>query len=65
VLVLSRNRNEWVEITTDSGERVKLCVVEIVNDRVKLGFVAPRSVEIHRAEVAERIAAGETPRRHP
>ena len=39
---------------------LKVTVLEIKNDRVRLGFEAPAEIPVHRSEVWERIrAAGE------
>jgi carbon storage regulator len=51
MLVLSRRRNESVVINND----VTITVVEIRDDRVRLGIVAPRDVPVHRHEVYEAI----------
>ncbi len=51
MLVLSRKRFESIQI----GDDVKLTIVEIRGDRVRLGFDAPRDITIHRQEIAERI----------
>jgi len=53
MLILSRRVDQGVVF--DGPGRV--VVVEIRNDKVRLGFVADKSVAIHRDEVAERIAA--------
>ncbi len=51
MLVLSRKPGEWITV----GDNVRLQVVAVVGDRVKLGFEAPRDVAIHRSEVKARI----------
>lgn len=51
-LVLSRKRNESIEI----GDDVTVSVVEIRGDKVRLSVMAPKSITVHRSEVAERIA---------
>ena len=51
MLVLSRHRNESIMI----GDLVKLTVVEIRGDKVRIGFDAPSEVAIHRQEVWESI----------
>ncbi|HEV3137361.1 MAG TPA: carbon storage regulator CsrA [Pirellulales bacterium] len=51
MLVLSRKKNERIMI----GENVEVTIVEIRGDRVKLGFVGPHDVPIHREEVFRRI----------
>ena len=62
MLVLSRKRGEAV--STDNG--VKVTVIEIRGDNVRLGFEADESVKIHRQEVWAEIekansTEGETP----
>jgi carbon storage regulator len=51
VLVLSRKRNERIMI----GDNVEVTVIEIRGDRVKLGFIGPHEIPIHRQEVFERL----------
>ena len=52
MLVLSRKKNESIII----GEGlVKICVVEIRGDKVRLGIEAPSDVSVHRREVYEAI----------
>jgi len=55
MLVLSRKLEEVIHI----GYRgdVTITVLEIKEGRVRLGIDAPMEVPVHRAEVAERIAA--------
>jgi carbon storage regulator len=51
MLVLSRKPNEAIKI----GQDIEIVVLEVHGDRVKLGFLAPAEVPIHRGEVHERI----------
>jgi carbon storage regulator len=51
MLVLTRQRNEWIDI----GPNVSIQVVEIRGRKVRLGIVAPDEVSIHRREVTEAI----------
>ncbi len=51
MLVLSRQRDESVMI----GEDVEVRVVDVRGDKVRLGFVAPRDVAVHRKEVYDLI----------
>jgi carbon storage regulator len=48
VLILSRKTNESVVIP---GQRIEVVVVEIVGDKVRLGFKAPDHVDIYRDEI--------------
>jgi len=54
MLVLSRKKNESIVIGSGPNA-VKLVVVEIRGDKVRLGFEAPKEVFIHRQEVHEAI----------
>lgn len=51
MLVLSRQRDEVIEI----GDNIKITVIDIRGDKVRLGVEAPKSVAVHRYEVAEAI----------
>ena len=51
MLVLSRKKNEGVMV----GDDVKVVVVEIQGDKVRLGFDAPKEVPVHRTEVYAAI----------
>lgn len=51
MLVLSRKLNEAIKI----GQDIEIVVLEIHGDRVKLGFVAPTEIPIHRREVYDQI----------
>ncbi len=52
MLVLSRKPGESVVIS----DGITLTVLSVEGDRVRLGFVAPAEVPIHREEVYRRIA---------
>lgn len=51
MLVLSRKKNESIVLDNN----IVLTVVEIKGDKVRIGIEAPKSVEIHRAEVFKRL----------
>jgi carbon storage regulator len=51
MLVLSRKKNESIVINND----IRIVVVEIRGDKVRLGVEAPREVPVHRNEVYEAI----------
>ena len=55
MLVLTRRKDESVII----GDNIRVTIVEIRGDRVKLGFQAPGDVTVHREEIHQRIAAEE------
>jgi len=51
MLVLSRQRDETIMI----GDQIRITVVDIRGDKVRLGITAPREVQVHRQEVYEAI----------
>ena len=53
MLVLSRRRDEAICL----GDEVRVRVIEVRGDKVRLGIDAPRNVAVHREEVRERILA--------
>ena len=61
MLVLSRKKNESIVINND----IRIVVVEIRGDKVRLGVEAPREVPVHRREVYDAIQrsreSGDTP----
>lgn len=61
MLVLSRKSNESIVINNN----IKVTVVEIRGDKVRLGIEAPKNIPVHREEIYNQIngqpAAGSTP----
>ena len=51
MLVLSRHRDESIII----GDDIKITVVDIRGDKVRLGINAPVEIPVHRQEVYEAI----------
>lgn len=51
MLVLTRKKDESIVI----NDVIKVTVVEIRGDKVRLGIEAPRDVDVHRQEVYEQI----------
>jgi len=51
MLVLSRQCNESIMI----GETIKITIVDIRGDKVRLGVEAPTEVPVHREEVYRAI----------
>lgn len=47
MLVLTRKINESIMI----GDEVKVTIVEVKGDQVKLGITAPRQISVHREEI--------------
>jgi carbon storage regulator len=56
MLVLSRLRNQTITI----GDDIRIHVVDIRGDKVRLGFEAPTEIPIHRLEVYEEIKRSES-----
>jgi carbon storage regulator len=55
MLVLTRKPNQAIVI----GDDIRIVVVSVDRDQVRLGIEAPREVSVHRAEVYEEIQRGE------
>lgn len=55
MLVLSRKFHEKIRI----GDDIVVTIVEIGRGKVRLGFEAPRSVEIHREEFVDAMCAND------
>lgn len=53
MLVLTRRQGQAIVI----GDNVVVRVVELKGDQVRLGIDAPRSIVVHREEIAEEIRA--------
>lgn len=53
MLVLTRQTKEEIEITI-GGQTVRLKVVSIDHDKVRLGFDASKEVVVDRKEIADR-----------
>jgi carbon storage regulator len=51
MLVLSRKKNESIIINND----ITIVVVEVRDDKVRLGIEAPKDVSVHRKEVYDAI----------
>jgi len=51
MLVLSRQKDESIMI----GDDVKITIVDVRGDKVRLGIEAPRTISVHREEVYEAI----------
>jgi carbon storage regulator len=55
MLVLSRKANQSIMIGSD----IRIVVVGVDRDQVKLGIEAPRHVPVHRLEIFAEIHAGD------
>jgi carbon storage regulator len=51
MLVLSRNIDETIMI----GDNIRICVVDIQHNRVRLGIEAPQEIPVHRKEIYEAV----------
>lgn len=51
MLVLTRKRDESIMI----GDDVRIVVVDVHGDQVKLGIEAPRQIPVHREEIYREI----------
>ena len=51
MLVLSRQRDESIMI----GDDVKITIVDVRGDKVRLGIEAPKRIPVHRMEIYEAI----------
>jgi carbon storage regulator len=51
MLVLSRKKNEQILV----GKDIRITVVDIRGQRVKLGITAPPEVTVHREELERRL----------
>lgn len=56
MLVLSRQRDETIMI----GDDIEITIVDIRNDKVRLGISAPGQVHVHRKEVYCSISSENT-----
>jgi carbon storage regulator len=60
MLVLTRRRDEAIVIRNRFGTEIRLMVVDIRGNKVRLGIEAPLEVSIAREEVQKRESAVET-----
>ena len=51
MLVLSRQKDESIMI----GDDVKITIVDVRGDKVRLGITAPKHIPVHREEVYDAI----------
>jgi carbon storage regulator len=57
MLVLTRKLNESIVI----GDDIRVTVLSVDRDHVRIGVEAPRSVPVHRAEVHDEINGSSQP----
>lgn len=51
MLVLSRQKGEVIVI----GDNIRIAIVDVRGDKVRLGIEAPKSVSVHREEIWDKI----------
>jgi carbon storage regulator len=51
MLVLSRKKDQFIVV----GDNIRICVVEIRGDKVRIGVDAPKDVKIDREEIWLKI----------
>lgn len=51
MLVLSRQRDETIII----GDSIRITIVEVRGDKVRIGIDAPKDVSVHRQEIYDAI----------
>ena len=51
MLVLSRQRDQTIVI----GDSIRITIVDVRGDKVRIGIYAPREVAVHREEVYDAI----------
>lgn len=62
MLVITRREGEEVVVGDPKNPIGVVRIASIKGDRIRLAFDFPRTIDVHRREVAEQIAAeGETP----
>lgn len=57
MLILTRNVGETLNI----GENITVTVLSLSGGQVRIGINAPKSIPVHREEIAQRIKRGEAP----
>ncbi len=53
MLILSRNKDESIMI----GDDVRVTIVDVRGDKVRLGITAPKEIPVHREEIYRAIKA--------
>ncbi|KYD11754.1 hypothetical protein B4135_3155 [Caldibacillus debilis] len=53
MLVLTRKNGQSIQI----GENIRITILSVQGEQVKIGIEAPKSLEIYRSEIYEQIQA--------
>jgi len=61
MLILTRRQGETVVI----GDDITVTVLSVKGNQVRMGFTAPKNIEVHRKEVHQRIKLEERDRTTP
>ncbi|MCA9066829.1 MAG: carbon storage regulator CsrA [Planctomycetaceae bacterium] len=61
MLVLSRQSDESIII----GDNIRVTIVEVRGDKVRIGIDAPRDVTVHRQEIYDAIQREQVPAAKP
>ena len=68
MLILSRTPSESIIIGDPvllEDENIVITVLSVRGKQVRLGISAPKSVQVHREEISQRIAASKKPAKVP
>lgn len=57
MLILTRRQGEALVITTQSGEEIKIALIEKSGNQVRMGIIANPSVTVDREEIHQRKLA--------
>ena len=55
MLILTRSKDQVITI----GDNIRITIVEVRGDKVRVGIDAPRDVQVMRAEVLEQTPEGD------
>ena len=60
MLVLSRKSQEEIVISPGTPDEIRITVVQIDRNKIRLGFVARKDIPIYRSELLENLVPGAT-----
>jgi len=58
MLVLSRKDGQRITLTTESGDKITVCIDRIGNRSARVSIDAPKSVKVLRNEIAQNVFPG-------